>query len=61
MRDKSHEEQLERWALYVKEHPGQWKKELKPFIDSQIIMANRFYSKLPEEKLKRIREKDAIL
>jgi len=41
-------EQVERWAKYVKEHPEEWKKKLKPFLDSQIIIANRFYKKLSE-------------
>ena len=43
---KEHEEQIERWAKYVKEHPNEWKKHLKAFLDSQIIIANRFYKKL---------------
>ena len=47
--DKSHEEQVERWAEYVRTHPrSEWIKHIKPFIDSQIIMANRFYEKLSE-------------
>ena len=59
MRDKSHEEQIERWAKFVRENPEEWKKHLKPFLDAQIIMANRFYSKLAEseegkEKIKKL-------
>jgi len=61
-RDKSHDEQIERWANYVRENPGEWKKHLKPFLDAQIVMARRFYKKLAEsdggmekiEMLKRI-------
>jgi hypothetical protein len=49
-------EQVVRWAAYVKSHPGEWKSQLKPFLDSQIVMANRFYSRLPEEKVKAIRQ-----
>ena len=45
---EEHKEQIERWARYVKENPTEWKKHLKPFIDSQIIIANRFYKKLAE-------------
>ena len=55
MREKSHEDQIERWAKYVKENPDKWKAQLKPFLDSQIIMARRFYKKLAkttEGKLK---------
>ena len=48
MRDKTHNEQIERWAKYVKNNPKEWKKKLKPFLDAQIIMAKRFYSKLAE-------------
>ena len=55
MRDESHMDQVERWARYVREHPHEWKKQLKPFIDSQIIIANRFYSKLPEEKVRELK------
>ncbi len=47
MRDKSHDEQIERWADYVRNNPD-WKKKHKKFIDGQIIMANRFYKKLAE-------------
>ncbi len=59
MRDKSHIEQVERWAENVKNNPN-WKQQLKPFLDAQIIMARRFYNKLaqtPEgrEKIKLLR------
>jgi len=46
MRDKSHDEQVERWARYVRDNPKEWKKHLKPFLDGQIIMARRFYNNL---------------
>ena len=47
MRDKSHMEQVERWARFVKTNPRSvWIKQLKPLIDSQIIKANQFYKKL---------------
>ena len=59
MRDKTHSDQIERWARYVKENP-EWKKKIKFLVDSQIIVARRSYDKiltLPngENKLKRIR------
>jgi len=62
IRDKSHDEQIERWAKFVKENPSDWKKHLKPFLDAQIIMANRFYKRLintpgGEEKAKILRTK----
>lgn len=61
MRDKTHSEEVERWARYVKDNPDKWKLKIKPFLDSQIIMSRRFYKKLSEtkkgsEKIKRLRE-----
>ena len=50
MRNKTHNEQIERWAKYVKDNPSWWKEKLKPFLDAQIIMSRRFYSKLAETK-----------
>jgi len=41
-RDKSHDEELVRWANYVKENPEKWKAKLKAFLDAQIIIARRF-------------------
>ena len=48
MRDKTHAEQVERWAEYCRANPNKWKAKLKPFLDAQIIMARRFYKKLAE-------------
>ena len=61
MRDKTHEEQIERWAKFVRDNPDKWKEKLKPFLDSQILIARRFYSKLAEseegrEKIKLLRK-----
>ncbi len=60
MRDKTHEEYLERWARFVKDHPKEWKMEHTQFINSQIEMANSFYEKLSKmpggmEKIKQLR------
>ncbi len=66
MRDKSHSEQVTRWAEYVKKHPRSvWIKEVKSLIDSQIIMANKFYERLAEtergiEKIRKLRERKFI-
>lgn len=46
MRDQTHIDQVERWAEYVRDNPYAWKSKLKPFLDSQIIMARRFYKNL---------------
>jgi hypothetical protein len=62
MRDRTHSEQVIRWAKYVKSHPRSvWIKEVKPLIDSQIIMANNFYERLAKtqggiEKIRKLRE-----
>tara|TARA_Y100000310_G_C20335842_1_gene647455 strand:- start:178 stop:372 length:195 start_codon:yes stop_codon:yes gene_type:complete len=50
MRDKSHDEQVERWAKFVKENPDKWKSKLKLFLDSQVMIARRFYKKLGKTK-----------
>ena len=50
MRDKTHLDQIERSAEYVRKNPDKWKAKLKPFIDGQFIMAERFYKKLMETK-----------
>ena len=47
MRDKSHMEQVERWAEYVRTVPREeWKAKLKLFLDAQIIMGKRFRERL---------------
>ncbi len=61
MRDKTHIEQVERWALFVKNNPDKWKSKVKDFLDAQIIMSRRFYKKLAEteegkEKIKKLRK-----
>jgi hypothetical protein len=63
MRDRTHSEQVIRWAEYVKKHPRSvWIKEVKPLIDSQIIMANNFYERLAKtesgiEKIRKLRKR----
>ena len=59
-RDKSHDDELIRWAEFVKNNPYTWKSKLKPFLDAQIIIARRFYKKFSEteegrEKIKELR------
>ena len=61
IRDATHTEQVERWANFVKTHPRSvWIKQVGPFVDSQIIMANRFYDRLAKtengmEKIRKLR------
>jgi hypothetical protein len=60
-RDETHAEHVERWARFVKAHPRSvWIRQLTPFIDAQIILANRFYARLAKtkggmEKIRRLR------
>ena len=60
-RDRTHAEQIERGANFVKTHPRSvWIKQVGPLVDSQIIMANRFYERLSKteggmEKIRRLR------
>jgi hypothetical protein len=50
-----------RWAEFVKKHPRTvWIKEVRPLIDAQIIMAERFYERLVRteggiEKIRKLR------
>ena len=60
MRDKTHIDQVERWARYVKENPDKWKSKVKPLIDSQILMSRRFFENLAKtnggkEKIEKLR------
>jgi hypothetical protein len=66
MRDITHTEHIERWAEFVRTHPRSvWIKEVKPLIDSQIIMANNFYERLAKteggiEKIRILRRKSGF-
>jgi len=60
-RDKTHIDQVKRWAKYCKENPKKWKAKVKPIIDGQFVMARRFYKNLMKtqkgkEKLMLIRK-----
>jgi len=50
MRDKSHLEQIERWAHFFKKDSHRARGELNSFLDEQIIKANNFLKKLEEER-----------
>jgi hypothetical protein len=44
-------EEIERWAKFVKTHKREeWKPQIKALVDSQIIIANRFYKRLEKTK-----------
>ena len=61
-RDKTHMEQVKRWAEFVRDNPRSvWIKHTGPLVDAQIIMANRFYERLAKtkggkEKIEKLRE-----
>lgn len=61
-RDKTHTDQIERWANYVKSNPD-WKEKIKDFLDSQIIVARRAYDRLSKtpEGQKKIKELKKIV
>ncbi len=55
MRDKSHMEQVEKWAEFVKNNPREkWKKAVNLLIDSVYEKADGFYRRL--EKTEKGRE-----
>ncbi len=59
MRDKTHNDFIERWAKFVKENPTKWQKEHTKFINSQFQMAYDFIERLKKtkngkEKIKKI-------
>jgi len=45
-RDCSHDEQIVRWANFIKDNPDKWKVQHTAFINSQITGANEKYEKL---------------
>ena len=47
MTDNERMENVRKWAEFVRTHDRSvWKPSLKEFIDSQIIIGNRFYKRL---------------
>jgi hypothetical protein len=60
MISKTHDEQIERWAKFVKENPQSWKKEHTEFINAQFEKSWGFYEKLGklpdgQKKIKELR------
>ncbi|KPQ43101.1 MAG: hypothetical protein MPEBLZ_02325 [Candidatus Methanoperedens nitroreducens] len=52
MRDRTHDEQVIRWAEFVKTHSRSiWIREVGPLIDSQIIMQMPSMSALPKQRV----------
>ena len=50
MRDKTHMESLERWALLVKENPTKWQRMHSEFINAQFDLHEKFLKRLIEQK-----------
>ncbi len=46
MIDRQREEQIDRWAKYVRESNGGWKKAHAEFINAQFDKADAFYRRL---------------
>lgn len=46
--DKSQEEQVVRWAKFVRENPKTWKLEHTQFIDAQFIKSREFFERLSQ-------------
>lgn len=60
-RDPSHQEQIERWAKYVRENPHSWKKEHTKFINALFEKQQEFDKRLLQtpggkEKLLKLRQ-----
>lgn len=58
---ESHLEQIERWANFVRDNPGRWKKIHTEFIDAIFAKQEEIYerlSKTPEgrEKIRKLAE-----
>ena len=49
MRDKTHQEVIERWAEFVKSNP-EWKKHQTEFINAQYCKFFRFIKELSKTK-----------
>ena len=50
MRDKSHKDQMERWASFVKNNPDKWKKIHTEFVNAQFEKSEKFYKRLLKTK-----------
>ncbi len=48
---EEHLKEVERWAEFVRTHKREkWQPQVKALVDSQIIIANRFYKRLARTK-----------
>ncbi len=50
MRDKTHMEQVEKWAYYVRDNPNDWKKIHTEFINALFKKQEDFIKRLAKTK-----------
>ena len=50
MKDKTHYDQIERWAKFIKDNPKSWKTIHTKFINAQFEKAHRFINELSKTK-----------
>ncbi len=51
MRDKTHNEQIERWAAFIKNKPQEeWRPKFNEFINAQFLLARKFYKNLEKSE-----------
>jgi len=50
MRDKTHIEQIEKWAYYIKTNPNEWKKIHTEFINALYRKSENFIKRLAKQK-----------
>ena len=50
MRDKTHMEQVEKWACYVRDNPNSWKKIHTEFINALFKKHEDFIKRLAKTK-----------
>ena len=46
MKDNTHQDQIIRWALFVKNNPDKWKSIHTEFINAQFEKSEKFYKSL---------------
>jgi hypothetical protein len=50
MRDKTHDDFIERWADFVRNNPDKWKAIHTEFINAQFEKSEQFYKNLAKTK-----------
>ncbi len=50
MRDKTHDDFIERWVKFMKENPVRWRRIHAQFINAQFDNAHKFWERLLKTK-----------